>query len=190
MSYTIKKIFPTYLHCIDNIPISDELVKYCLTRPDLDIGNIKSNRGGNQSLSTNEDSIVKDLIQKIIDENIQIVCQSKLGIDCYWVNVNKRDNYNSFHSHSGSVLAGVVYLQASENSGDLVFIHPNMHAVFEESLMYGENNKFSQYTEIHVQPKTGLCCIFPAHLMHEVEPNRTDDDRISVSFNLIVRSSR
>ena len=190
MQYSIQKIFPTYLHCIDNIPISDELVKYCLTRPDLDIGNIKSNRGGNQSLSTNEDSIVKDLIQKIIDENIQTVCQSKLGIESYWINVNKRDNYNAFHSHPGAVLAGVVYLQVSENSGDIVFIHPNMHAVFEESQMYGENNELSQYTELHVQPKTGLCCIFPAHLMHAVEPNRTDDDRISVSFNLIVRSSQ
>tara|TARA_A100001388_G_C28574512_1_gene405889 strand:- start:55 stop:624 length:570 start_codon:yes stop_codon:yes gene_type:complete len=189
LQYSIQKIFPTYLHCIHNIPISDEVLKYCLARPDLNIGNIRSNRGGKQSLSTNEDSIVKDLIQKIIDENIQTVCQDKLGIDNYWVNVNKRNNYNSYHSHPGAVLAGVVYVQASENSGDLEFFHPNMHSVFQETQLYGENNKVSQHTHISVQPKTGLCCIFPAYIMHGVEPNRTDDDRVSVSFNLIVRSS-
>ena len=74
MSYQIHKLFPTYLHHIEDIPISDELLEYCLTKPDFD-NNIKSNRGGKQSINTNEDSIIKDLIQKIIDENIQKVCK-------------------------------------------------------------------------------------------------------------------
>ena len=165
------------------------MLKYCLTRPDLDIGNTKSNRGGKQSSNTNEDSIIKDLIQKIIDENIQKVFQSKLKLEGYWVNVNSRDNYNAYHSHPEAMLAGVVYLQASKNSGDLIFYHPNMHSFFKESQAYGKDNELLQHTDIQVEPKTGLCCIFPAYIMHAVEPNRTYDDRVSVSFNLNVRSS-
>tara|TARA_B100001248_G_scaffold236393_1_gene199760 strand:+ start:73 stop:636 length:564 start_codon:yes stop_codon:yes gene_type:complete len=185
LTYQIHKLFPTYLHCIDNIRISDELLKYCLTRPE---GATRSNRGGKQSLNTNEDSIIKDLIQKIIDENIQKVCQFKLEIQGYWVNVNSRDSYNVYHSHPGAVLAGVVYLQASEDSGDLVFYHPNAYSIFEEAEAYGKDNDLTQHMQMQVKPTTGLCCIFPAHLMHGVEPNKTQDDRVSVSFNLIVRS--
>ena len=190
MSYQIHKLFPTYLHCIDNIPISDELLKYCLTRPDLDVGNTRSNRGGKQSLNTNKDSIIKDLIQKIIDESIQKVCQYELGIQGYWINVNSRDSYNVYHCHPGAALAGVVYLQASEDSGDLVFYHPNAYSMFEESQVYAHDEDLAQHMQMKVTPQTGLCCIFPAHLMHGVEPNRTQDDRVSVSFNLIVRSSQ
>ena len=189
MLYEIHKLFPTYLHCIDNIPISDELLKYCLTKSDFDNA-MKSNRGGKQSINTNEDSIIKDLIQKIIDENIQKVFKGKLEIQCYWVNVNSRDNYNVYHSHPGSVLAGVVYLQASEDSGDLVFYHPNAYSVYEEVMAYKKDEDLAQHVQIQMHPRTGLCCIFPSHIMHGVEPNRTQDDRVSVSFNLIVRSSQ
>ena len=190
MSYQIHPLFPSYLHHIDNVPISDEVLKLCLTKANGD-NNIKSNRGGKQSINTNEDSIIKDLIQKIIDENIQKVFKDKLEIQCYWVNVNSRDNYNITHCHPESVLAGVVYIQASEDSGDLVFYHPHLYSVFEELQAYRQDDEnLAQQGEISVHPKTGLCCIFPSHLLHGVEPNRTQDDRVSVSFNLIVRSSQ
>tara|TARA_B000000609_G_C24033201_1_gene271821 strand:- start:43 stop:612 length:570 start_codon:yes stop_codon:yes gene_type:complete len=189
LSYQIHKLFPTYLHHIEDIPISDELLEHCLTKPDFD-NNIKSNRGGKQSITTNEDSIIKDLIQKIIDENIQKVFKPELEIQGYWVNVNSRDNYNIYHCHPGAALAGVVYLQASEDSGDLVFYHPNAYSVYEESTAYTQDWNLTQHVQIQMHPKTGSCYIFPGHVMHGVEPNRTQDDRVSVSFNLIVRSSQ
>ena len=188
MSYSIHKVFPTYIHCIDNILISDKLLNYCLTRPELDLGN-RSNRGGKQSLDTNVDSIIKDLIQKIVNENIQKVCRYELGIQNYWINVNSRDNYNVLHCHPGATLAGVVYIQASEDSGDLMFYNSDPYATFLESELYGKDSDLAQQVQMYLKPKTGKCFIFPAHLMHGVEPNRTQDDRVSVSFNLVVRSS-
>ena len=38
-------------------------------------------------------------------------------------------------------------------------------------------------------PKTGDLHLFPSGLMHMVEPNTTDKDRYSISFNLNVETS-
>jgi uncharacterized protein (TIGR02466 family) len=35
-------------------------------------------------------------------------------------------------------------------------------------------------------PLEGRMLIFPSYLAHQVEPNESDEDRISVSFNLSI----
>tara|TARA_Y100000401_G_C8221685_1_gene173633 strand:+ start:61 stop:618 length:558 start_codon:yes stop_codon:yes gene_type:complete len=181
--YQVSKIFPTLLHTIDDIPISDECVDYCLSNPDLEEGIIRSNRGGKQSSTTNEDSIIKDLIQKIIDENLQKVCNLRIKLQSYWINVNGPDTYNITHCHPKAVLSGVVYIQASEDSGDVVLRHPNEYCADQECELYNHTD-LSQHLAVSLRPKTGVCYIFPGYQMHLVEPNRTQDNRVSVAFNL------
>ena len=41
------------------------------------------------------------------------------------------------------------------------------------------------WREIHLEPKEGRILMFPAWLWHCVEPNESNDIRISVSFNFI-----
>ena len=41
------------------------------------------------------------------------------------------------------------------------------------------------YRETHYKPVTGRCIMFPSWLMHCVDPNESNDIRISVSFNFL-----
>ena len=41
------------------------------------------------------------------------------------------------------------------------------------------------WKEVHVDPLEGRIIIFPAWLWHGVEPNESNDIRISVSFNFL-----
>jgi len=41
------------------------------------------------------------------------------------------------------------------------------------------------WREIHLQPQENRAIIFPAWLWHQVEPNKSNEDRISISFNFI-----
>ena len=41
------------------------------------------------------------------------------------------------------------------------------------------------WRECHIAPVEGRIIIFPFHLWHSVEPNLSNDIRISVSFNFI-----
>ena len=40
------------------------------------------------------------------------------------------------------------------------------------------------YYDYKYEPKEGAMIIFPAHLIHKVEENKSNEDRISVSFNI------
>ena len=42
--------------------------------------------------------------------------------------------------------------------------------------------------EYYVQPKENLMILFPSWLMHSVDASASDDDRISLSFNIHIFS--
>ena len=82
----------------------------------------------------------------------------------FWFNVAKANEMTGLHNHSGwSVLSGVVYLQADENSGNLFF----------------KNEE-----EFEIEPAVGKMIIFPPHLKHGVRLNKSRNERISLAFNL------
>ena len=41
------------------------------------------------------------------------------------------------------------------------------------------------WRECHIDPKPGRLIMFPASMWHKVDPNNSNDIRISVSFNFI-----
>ena len=43
------------------------------------------------------------------------------------------------------------------------------------------------WREVHYEPIAGRIIMFPAWLWHEVKPNKSNDTRISVSFNFLQR---
>ena len=44
-----------------------------------------------------------------------------------------------------------------------------------------QTNTFNSY-DYH--PQEGLMVTFPSYVLHEVRPNKTDEDRIAVSYNI------
>ena len=42
----------------------------------------------------------------------------------------------------------------------------------------------SSYTSYHFNPTEGCIILFPSHLLHHVNPNKSNEDRISVAFNM------
>lgn len=104
-----------------------------------------------------------------------------------WVNINKKGNYNIEHDHPRSILSGVLWVQIPQNSGNLRFPSPKIF--LECDLLDSANENFKQqfnyYQAFDFTPKEGLIVMFPSHMRHLVEENESDQDRISISFNLI-----
>ena len=151
----------------------------------------KSNLAGYQSdyLETS-DPILIPLIQNILDRseilmkyfNVKEILTRKLAN--MWININPRGGSNGVHQHPGSFISGVYYVQVPKNSGKLVFKHPavnyeyhiNSHNVFEWNLQ-------NAATGIIV-PQVGKLIVFPSYAGHYVQPNESDEDRISIAFNV------
>jgi uncharacterized protein (TIGR02466 family) len=152
-------------------------IEYLLNQQKINTGVTKSNFGGYQ---TNDDLHregiffeLTSIIENISNEIFKLYSTDKLVIDALWGNINSSGNYNAAHIHDG-VLSGVLYLQVPKNSGKLVLINP---AVRSDSHCI----RLKNYA---IRPEFLGCIIFPSWLEHYVEPNGSNENRISLSFNL------
>jgi uncharacterized protein (TIGR02466 family) len=107
------------------------------------------------------------------------------------INVNNNGGYNEIHTHPGAVMAGVLYVKvpAVGDAGHICFHRNPMEAYTIQSLGVAEdisNAKTAHtYAKRTYPPKEGRLMLFPAWIPHGVRENTTNEDRISVSFNLI-----
>jgi uncharacterized protein (TIGR02466 family) len=99
-----------------------------------------------------------------------------------WAIVNGKLASNSVHNHPNSILSGVYYLQAPENSGVISFADPRPAA----QMLVPPMTEYSLWTlpKISYQPQAGTMLLFPSWLLHGVEMNMSRELRISLSFNI------
>ena len=92
------------------------------------------------------------------------------------------------HTHPKCHLSGVLWLKIPENSGNIIFISPYEHVAHVEiDELYSDefkksHNSFSNY---FLNPTEGYMILFPSHLVHYVDVNKSNEDRISVAFNIL-----
>jgi uncharacterized protein (TIGR02466 family) len=185
-------LFPSPIFVVDyDIPDTNLMIlDYIYYLEKSSEGVSKTNIGGWQSEdnffeSKNTQILVKNLENSIsaIQEGLQIT--NSLYIDGAWANINRTGHFNARHVHPRSYLSGVYYVQASQNSGSIVFHSPvNCKEMIEPS--YFELSTITANV-MKYEPKVGRCIIFPSWLYHSVEPNFSSDDRISISFNIFYK---
>jgi uncharacterized protein (TIGR02466 family) len=102
-----------------------------------------------------------------------------------WANINPTGGLNSPHTHPNNFLSGVYYVSLPANSGQIVFSDPRPQA----ASILPPAEKWNKYVgnEIRLEVKEGRMVIFPAWLVHSVPVNRSAEERISLSFNLMFK---
>jgi len=102
-----------------------------------------------------------------------------------WANINPPGGYNRPHIHPNSHFSGVYYIKAPKNSGNIVFNEPKPGAHMVMPRRKPGKPPSHLWKEVHVDPLEGRIIMFPSWLWHCVEPNESNDIRISVSFNFL-----
>jgi len=112
----------------------------------------------------------------------------KLFLGSMWANINYPKSSNRPHVHANAFFAGTYYVKAPVNSGALI-IHDPRPGVHLVSPTYIRKKTLPSYLwkSVSFEPKAGRIIIFPAWLWHEVKPNESNDMRISISFNFLLR---
>ena len=188
-------LFPTVIHQIkvDNFKsIKNDLIKFVYWEREEDPHGVNfSNVGGWQSkgtyhqfdnilLSTVTNALTSYFSNDVLDMEREIKC------DGMWMNINKKGDYNATHNHPGCHLAGVFWIQSPKGCGNIELQNPNSFPMGHEMMRYTEKfqKKSSAYPVYMFPPTEGTLLLFPACINHRVSASQSDEDRISVAFNL------
>ena len=186
----IEKFFPTIVYGkdvqLDNNQLEQSIIKWA----NEDKGIVKTNYKGWHSTTDMANKpeyqqLVKELLkmQEEIFDNEHLDRSSRLGN--MWANINPPGGYNAPHIHPNSLYSGVYYIKAPKDSGDLVFNDPRPGEQLNMPAIKKGPPPKHLWREVHLAPVEGRIIIFPFYLWHNVEPNLSNDIRISVSFNFI-----
>lgn len=138
----------------------------------------KSNFGGFQSNDKLHTVPVFKELTKSIESLASECLKMPTQINEMWANINYKYSYNGHHVHGGA-LSGVFYLNVTQNSGKLVLVNPTIRS----------DGHILRNPNFFINPENLACILFPSYLEHYVEPNLSDTKRISLSFNLYVKSN-
>lgn len=106
-----------------------------------------------------------------------------LEITGCWGNVSQPGAIHHRHSHPNNFLSGVYYLQADEGANTITFHDPNPCKGLIRPPMHELSHETSETVKLAINP--GDLLFFPNWLVHSVEQNTSDRERISIAFNVM-----
>ena len=185
-----EQFFPTTIYGkdiqLDNETLSNHIIHWSKQDP----GVKKTNMNGWHSttdmhLKPEYKQLVQELykMQEEIYQEEWLDRKPKLGN--MWANINYLGGYNRPHVHPNCLFSGVYYVKANKNSGVFVANDPRPGTqTMMPARKQGRPPKHL-WREVHLEPIPGRIIMFPAWLWHCVEPNQSNEPRISISFNFI-----
>ena len=199
----MMSLFPTVLHEFE-VPtfkqVQQDLIKQVYKERKKDpVGREMTNVGGWQSQEWGgwhsqgkefDRNILSEFIIKEVSnyftQNKILKSGTQLHFSNWWININKKGDFNEKHVHPASHLSGVCYLQVPLNSGTIVFDSPHLFTRCRETSFYNPvlADSFKIIPALVVTGSPGKFLIFPSDLLHGVEPSKSREDRISLSFNI------
>lgn len=106
----------------------------------------------------------------------------KLVLTTLWANVMPTQVVHSMHIHPLSTISGTYYVQTPKNCSAIKFEDPRlvnfMASPPRKPKAKPENQRF-----ISIQPQAGEVILFESWMRHEVPPNSSSQERVSLSFN-------
>ncbi len=147
--------------------------------------NIKGWHSSNFDLKENEPQnfikfILPSIEQVMTDMNWDK--NQKAKIDNMWAIINTGGSANFRHQHGNSSISGAYYVKAPIDCGDIVFYDPRPAPVYSHPNVIEPNSLNAQINGI--SPKEGALVLFPSYLEHSVNENKSNSERIVISFNI------
>ncbi len=202
--FNIKQIdlYPTTVYCVDiyDEKENEEYKKFLINLSKTDKGKSYSNKKGYQSdsilwqekvfepLLEKASHVTQTIIKNVTGQNVYFTASNEevqqTVIKAMWGNVTPKGGYNFIHVHPSAWMSAAYYVQIPNDDSPLIFQDPRPARMmdFQRSVLIND-----EYFEHHC--KVGELVLFPAWLPHYVNPNTSDEPRISISFNTHLRAA-
>ena len=143
--------------------------------------------GGSIKWSILENEKLSDLKSKVLNEfyifknEHMSYMHNDFRLTTSWFTSIAPNDKCDFHNHCHCMYSGVLYIKAAKNSGNIVF-DPHENYRFDLKVKdFNMNNSHSWW----IPPEKGKIIFFDSALHHKIEENKSNEERISIAFNLI-----
>jgi len=173
MTINVLPLFPSLLF-IDDVPDYQQLL------PVKDHPGVQaSNMGGWHSD-----------IKSIPEQLYPYIPFAKFTGHC-WYNINTIHQGNYSHQHPDNDWSGVLYLKVPDSQAKIEFENPQLFEQYPALRSIHQfhpqlTQHYNYYKAYPFTPVEGKIIIFPSSLRHRVLLSTTDEERISLSFNIKV----
>ena len=182
--------FPTLIYAEDFKLDTNQLAENIIQWSKEDPGVAKTNRNAWHSTTDMQN---RPEYRPLIDELFKMVNQvfeeefltRGAALGNMWANINPPGGYNQPHVHPNAVFSGVYYVKAPPNSGRLVCQDPRPGIQTCMPDRKKEQVPKHLWRDVRIEPKENRAIMFNSWLWHSVEPNMSNETRISVSYNFI-----
>lgn len=188
-------MFPTLVWKIQiNAALHDAMdakILAVLERIRRDLPKLVASQGWQSEQTLHEREEFRDLVACINNAAQSVLRFLRIGYDAFeitgcWATVLARGAAHKVHSHPNNFLSGVYYVRTHPGTDTINFHDPRSQTgiirppVVE---LTAENTD-----QVVVTVKNGTLLIFPAYLQHSVDANMSEEERISISFNIMFSS--
>lgn len=152
------------------------------------IGNNTNYGNGPQIIDEDELVEVKQFIKEAVSRAHELTGFKQHEIDILdsWFSITEKYGYHEAHTHPGSLWSAVYYVNAEKSDAPICFLNRNiLDTGWTANLKYLANEFNSG--QVSVAPETGMLLIFPSYLLHKVEQQKLDNERIMIALNLGVK---
>ena len=186
----IEKFFPTIVYGkdvqLDNNQLEQSIIKWA----NEDKGIVKTNyKGWHSTTDMHTKPEYKPLFDELFKMQDEIYKYEHLDrkprLGNMWANINPPGGMNQSHIHPNALFSGVDYIKSSPKSGRLKIYDPRPGVQLNMPIKKSGDPGKDLWREANIDPIPGRIIMFPSWLWHAVEPNESNDIRISVSFNFI-----
>lgn len=187
----VEAIFPTpiYYSVVDNLDNISREIDAALSKtnfsykPEWGTTHHMSDPSFSQNfivdnnLTTFQDTLQQHMQQYFNEMGCPKQCTYK--IKSSWSSLFKPRDFGHVHAHGYNDISGVYYHKTNNHDGDIFFLSPNTHLA--TSYCYEHTHWVWEH-----KPLQGKLLLFPSWLQHGIKTNETEDERISISFNIVV----
>lgn len=186
----MKKItlFPTHVGVFD-IKNYEEINKEIIDNFDI-TKNLNGSRSGKNILDLRSKIKAIDTICNNVLENCATYVNEIFDLDLTnkdfelkkgWLNVHHPNYPVHFHNHRQTSIAFVYYVSVDDLTGGLQFLDPR------SGLGWVHPDQMKQFNVYEFHPKNGKMILFPGWLLHSINVNKSNINRVAMAGNVHLR---
>lgn len=150
-----------------------------------------SGQGWQSDPTLHEREELQELIACVRNVTKSILRFLRIGYDAFeitgcWATVLAKGATHKAHTHPNNFLSGVYYVRTQPGADTINFHDPRHQAgVIRPPVVELTSGNTDQ---VVVKVSSGTLLLFPSYLEHSVDANTSEEERVSISFNIMFSS--